>query len=168
MQKKFSSKKLFLLVVFLTPFIWMVACKKNNVSSPNPTPLQHKWNFISYTATVPAYPVGNFSGNYMAGDYLDFRINDTVYSYRAEYGQFGLDTATYTVNFNTITAYEQAQVGLLFVEQDSVGHISTPTNIQILTITDNLLVLSFPIRESVGGSIPTVYYPATIIDTLTR
>jgi hypothetical protein len=132
---------------------------------PKPKPLQHKWDFISYRATVPADPNAHFNGSFTAGDYLDFRTNDTANAYRAEYGQSGLDTATHSVQTNTITATEMAEAGLLFVQQDSAGHISTLVNIRMITMTDNLLVLRFPIRASVGGSLPTVYYPATIVET---
>jgi hypothetical protein len=165
------KKRLFILFTVLIPTIcWMMACKKNNATAADPTPLQHKWNLISYTATVPLYPNANFSGNFALGDYLDFRINDTVYALRSEYGQSGVDTATYSDNESSglITAKEVSQAGLLFLQQDSEGHISTSVNIQIMAITDNLLVLNFPFRASVAGNGPVVYYPGTIIDTLRR
>jgi hypothetical protein len=101
---------------------------------------------------------------------LDFRTNDTVYALRAEYGQFGVDTATYSENESSgiIAAKEVSQAGLLFLQQDAEGNISNTVDIQIMTITDNLLVLNFPFRASVAGNGPVIYYPGTIIDTLTR
>src|SRR5579862_2909867 len=126
------KKKLFLL--FAIPVLIICgfcACKKNNNTTiVDATPLQHKWNLVSYTATVPSYPNANFSGNFTAGDYMDFRTNDTVYALRTEYGQFGVDTATYSENKTSgiITAKEISQAGLLFLQQDAEGNISNTVN----------------------------------------
>jgi hypothetical protein len=162
--------KLFLLMSLL----FAAACKKDNNSYDNSTNvlLQHKWTLISRTATFPASPRNNFVETDSPNDYFTFGKNDTAYSYVTLYAPFSIDTVYYKASPTSITFYvNQNQNGWLFQSQDTSGHWHDTTVAQILTLTDNSLVLSFPAIGTVtnlAGPGITTYYPGTEIDSFKR
>ena len=171
MKKYLKSKYIFVSFVVVTFSFYVTACNKNTTNSNNSTNsiLQNKWTLISRTATFPASPMNNFHEIDSPNDYLNFGKNDTVSSYVTAYLPFSIDTAFYKVSQNTITFYtNNNQNGFIFQSQDTNGNWHDTTVVQILSLTENSMILSFPSIGTVGGSGPTQYYPGTEIDSLKR
>jgi archaellum component FlaF (FlaF/FlaG flagellin family) len=167
---KFSCRKV---IIFLFAGFF-IGCHKDNSSSGNSlnSLLQNKWALLSRTATFPTRPSLNFVETDSPNDYFKFGTNDTAYSYVTSYLPFSIDTAFYTSTSNSITFYiNQKQNGLIFQNQDGNGVLHDTTVAQIITLTSNSLVLSFPtmgtVTNLVGPGI-TSYFPGTEIDSLKR
>ncbi len=175
-MKAFMKSKIIVLSFIITGFSFLfMACHKDPADPADPVTtkhnsvLQNKWTLISRTATFPASPGNNFHEIDSPDDYFIFGENDTAYSYVTAYLPFSIDTAFYKVSSNTITFYvNQNQNGFIFQSQDINGNVHDTTTATILSVTDNLLVLSFPSIGSVAGSGMPQYYPGTEIDTLKR
>ena len=156
-------------ILILIPYLYfLTGCAKNSSPPSSPNLLQNKWTLISRTATFPGNPSLNFTEIDTPDDYLLFGKNDTAYSYIASYLPFSIDTASYTVTSNSILVHDSRLYGIVFQHQDSNGIMLDTTTIQILSLTNNALVLSFPTLGSVAGNGAPVYYPGTIIYSLKR
>ena len=171
MEKYLKSKFTFFPFILVGFIFYLTACKKAATNTNNATNsmLQNKWTLISETATFPESPRNNFHDIDSPNDYFNFGKNDTAYSYITAYLPFGFDTAFYKVSPNTITFdINTNQNGSSFESQDTNGNWHDTTVAQILLLTENSMVLSFPSIGSVGGSGPVQYYPGTEIDSLKR
>jgi hypothetical protein len=130
--------------------------------------LQYKWTLISRTATFPGKPALNFKEIDTPDDYLTFGTNDTAYSYITSYLPFSIDTASYTFSSNLINVHDSREYGIVFRHQDSNGVMLDNTTIQIISLTNNSLILSFPTQGSVVDNGVATYYPGTIVYSLKR
>jgi hypothetical protein len=146
----------------------LIGCGKDSTSPQNNNLLQHKWAINSRVAVFPGNSILNFTETSSANDYLDFRANDSVYSYITTYLPFSIDTASYTVSSNIITVHDTRQYGIVFQHQNNNGEMQTTTNIALVSLTENKLVLNFPTQGTVNVSGVTTYYPGTITYTLSR
>ena len=146
----------------------MASCGKDPDKTTDNSQLQHKWTINSRVAVFPGNTSLNFTETSSPNDYLDFRTNDSVYSYITSYLPFSKDTASYTVSSNTIAVHDTRQYGIVFQHQDNNGVVQTSTDIELVSVTDNALVLKFPTQGTVNSGGITTYYPGTITYNLSR
>lgn len=125
-------------------------------------PIQKRWTIVSRTATFPGNTSLNFVETASPGDYLDFRLNDSAYSYYSLYLPFSKDTAHYTINGNQLFFTDHRDYGIIFQHQNSLGEIQDTTTATIVSVTDSSCTLRFPTLASVGGTGGTTYYTGTL------
>jgi hypothetical protein len=145
-----------------------MSCGKDSANTVDDNPLHHKWTINSRVAVFPSNSILNFSETSSLNDYLDFRANDTVYSYITTYLPFSIDTASYIVSSNVITVHDIRQYGIVFQHQNNIGEMQTTTDIEIVSLTDDKLILKFPTQGTVNISGVTTYYPGIITYNLSR
>jgi hypothetical protein len=146
----------------------VLSCKKDPQARPQNTSLQHKWTILKRTGTFAGNAALNFEEQGDPADFLDFRANDSVYSYYTLYLPFSIDTASYTVNGNIITTHDTRQYGIIFQHQDNNGVMQATTDIEILSMTESTLRLKFPTQGTVTVNGVTTYYPGSIVYDLKR
>lgn len=160
------SDWLLLILFLLTASI--MSCSKNEQARPQNNPLQNKWTIVKRTGTFAGNAMLNFEEQGQPADFLDFRTNDSVYSYYSLYLPFSIDTASYSVNSNIITTHDTREYGIIFQQQDNNGVIKTTTDIEILSITDSTLILKFPTLGTINVNGTIAYYPGYIVYDLKR
>ncbi len=141
---------------------------KDSQNPETPSPIVHRWSISKRTASFPGNPSLNFTETGAASDYLEFRNNDSVYSYITLYLPFSIDTASYIISSNRITVHDTRQYGIVFQHQDNNGNIVQTTDIDIVYVTDSTMQLRFPTMASVVSGGNTTYYPGTLTYDLNR
>jgi hypothetical protein len=172
MRNKGFNKIGFVHIVIITfCALQFSSCSKDSVQS-TPDLLLGKWILVSTTIDSPTFPSNfnsYFNDQYSSNDYFLFSKNDSVYSYISEYYP-NFDTAYYKQASYSIFFTDKLFAGP-FSHQLNNGNFVDTTTFQILSISNNLLVISFPIQEDVtnlAGPGITTYYPGTQVDTLKK
>ncbi len=163
-KRQMPATGLFLIIVFCFA---SVSCHKDS-GSKQTNLLQFKWQLNSRTATFPTQPSLNFHEKDEPDDYIQFGKNDTAYSFITAYLPFSIDTASYQATSGNISFHDSRQYGIVFRHQDGNGELVDETTVQIISLTDHLLILSFPTVSTIDDNGNITYYQGTMIDSLSR
>ncbi len=151
------SKKVKFFIVPLFFFVW--SCKKDAelVSPQTILLLKNKWTLISSSVVFPTNATLNSTYTGVATDYYQFGSNDSLIVRQA--GQINLLTIPLSIN----TTYS-------FIDNNRIIYSLNPDiEIQIKTLTNNLLVLTNPAKSTFTNSgVVVATYEGTKTDSLRR
>ena len=128
--------------------------------------LQHKWVPVSMNVIFPTDSSLNCQVEIPEADYLDFNTDMKLYSYNISNAYFShYDTASYYLYDSSLSCLD-FQIQSIF--QIPLNSGIAPLNFKIETLSDNFLVLSYPLPydTTINGNITS--FTGIVIDSLKR